>query len=59
MPKRLKKAPRVEYLLTNNYEHGEGMKEILHDTEAAGKIRALVANDHILKETTNPSRRLS
>lgn len=47
MPKRPKKAPRVEYLLTNNYEHGRGMAELLNDTHAGGKIRALVTNDHI------------
>ena len=58
MPKRLKKVPRVEYLLTNNYEHGRDMERILNNTHAAGKIRGLVTDDHILK-TTNPSHRLS
>ena len=58
MPKRPKKAPRVEYLLTNNYEHGRGMKSLLNNTNAGEKIRYLVKHDYILK-STNPSHRLS
>ena len=57
MPKRFKKAPRVEYNPQNHYEHGD-VENILNDTDAAGKIRALVTNDHNEKKT-NPSHRLS
>ena len=58
MPKRFKKAPRVEYNPQNHYEHGRDVEKILNDTDAAGKIRALVTNDHNEKKT-NPSHRLS
>ena len=58
MPKRLKKAPHVEYNPTNHYEHGREMKRLLKNTHAAGKIRDFVTNEYILK-STNPSHRLS